>query len=107
MPPSSVATVTPISEGKKHCPHCDKVLRSHNKRGVCSKCALKHRGKKGKALAPKLVTAESKGTSRQKSSRSGTEQRFRILCNALGKDADGLLAGFMEDWIESLKKALA
>lgn len=85
-------------------PGCDKKLRSSNTKGVCATgCrsseappAARATGTRSesspRSISPAKVTAEA----------SSALERFRVVAEALGKDADAILSEFAQAWLDEL-----
>jgi hypothetical protein len=97
---------------KRTCPFCAKALRSDNTKGVCGKCQAKGRLAENAPATPTAeadtsiydvkTSGEAAPRRRAKAEKSAL-QRFRIVAEALGEDAEGLLEAFAESWLEQLK----
>lgn len=88
----------PLNEPKR-CTRagCQKKLRADNGKGVCS--SLKRCGQNSS-------TAQHSGPPKANAT-DDTLRRFRMLAEALGMDADQVLADFAAGWLDRALKALA
>lgn len=119
----------PMSEKTCTRDGCGKKLRSNNTKGICSSGCLSsdapptHRAagvidiavmrKPGVELEPAKVElrAEKKQkrsakAAREEQDHEETLRRFRLLAEALGVDADQVLATFAESWISKARDAI-
>lgn len=97
-----------MSADVRTCPYDGKKLRSDNVAGVCGDSKLCRQRVVGGDAAIYDVKAPSE--SRAKPKAEAVEKhalpamaRFRIVADALGEDADGLLEAFAESWLAQLK----
>lgn len=113
---------------EKSCSKCGKRLRADNTRGVCGQagpCAARAAATNGSpAVAEARVKDENppfglrtaglppgvppiaQRPRRQPTEADETLRRFRLLAEALGFDADEVLAGFAKDWLERARSAV-
>ena len=104
---------------EKTCTKCGKKLRRDNVAGVCgdpkacrARVAAEARAD-GHDLSIYDVKAPSESRAKPKAEPPETKhalpamERFRIVADALGEDADGLLEAFAESWLAQLKERVA
>ena len=101
----------------RQCPHCGKKLRANNTKGVCADCSARGRTLENAPATPDAslydVKAPSESRAKPKAEPPETKhalpamERFRIVADALGEDADKLLEAFAESWLAQLKERVA
>lgn len=101
-----------MSDDKKQCSRagCGKPLRRDNTKGVCSSGCLsaeapgalrsKDAAPRASAPAPRAAPAPA-----ARDSLSALE-KFRVVCDALGRDADAELEAFASEWLKALAEKL-
>lgn len=87
-------------------PDCDKKLRSNNTTG---QCATGCRSPEAPASVRATGTRSSKPRSSSPSTNNteGALERFRVVCGALGLDADAELEAFAQAWLDGVKAKVA
>lgn len=128
-PPDPLPEIEPIAvevfmpAEKRVCarPGCKKSLRSDNTKGVCSvrkACGgvdadldeeVTRAAAADKPYEVEVVRRTAPPPMKRKSSAAGaslTLERFRLLTEALGLDADELLAQFAEGWLDKAREAV-
>lgn len=92
---------------EKKCPFCGKKLRADNTKGVCGKCQSN-----GKRLenAPRGDAGDDQVLERtalpKTPPKSDAVKRFRVVAEAMGYDADELLATYAEGWLAAVKQSV-
>ena len=96
------------------CTKCGKKLRKDNRVGVCGDAtACRARVAAGADSSIYEVKAPSESRTKPKAEPPETKhalpamERFRIVADALGEDADALLEAFAESWLAQLKERVA
>jgi hypothetical protein len=101
-----------VSDDKKQCsrPGCGKPLRRDNLKGVCSSGCLSPEAPgalRAKDATPR-APAPSPRAAPASAPRDGLSalEKFRVVCDALGRDADGELEEFASEWLKALAEKL-
>ena len=94
-------------------PGCEKKLRSDNSSGKCASNCLSseappaHRAKGAGSRVTIVDDATPPRAKAPKRTENGASlTRFRLVADALGKDADAILEEFAQAWLEALAQKL-